>query len=119
MELHFTRDAAVARRGALLPCRNGRLGRGESSRLSVSGVRRRGAVQHVRGDHPDVLLDVPDVLLHVVEVLLVMPACASRFSERTSSMRRYRSRARYITPASAIPGIWNTDSGEVECSSGA
>ena len=69
MELHFTRDAAVGRRGALLPCRNGRLGRGESSRLSVSGVRRRGAVQHVRGDHPDVLLDVPDVLLHVVDVL--------------------------------------------------
>ena len=38
--------------------------------MSVSGVRRRGAVQHVRGEHPDVLLDVPDVLLDVVDVLL-------------------------------------------------
>ena len=39
----------------------------------------------------------------------------ARASRRAATA--YRSRARYITPASAIPGIWNTDSGEVECSS--
>ena len=43
----------------------GRVTGGESE----PGVRRRGAVKRVRGEHPDILLDVPDVLLDVVDVL--------------------------------------------------
>ena len=51
-------------------------------------------------------------------MFFVMPACASRFSEAHviyAPVRTVHERV-YITPASAIPGIWNTDSGEVECS---